>query len=150
MPLKLIAPIYKTFTLTRSDELYGNKDDPTTITVKQASQREHAQRQDVFSSLERRYDERIPEEVRLVQNVSIENLKRLQAWLTLVECGITDIADAPLFPSAKDKNSNSELKMNQTQFNLAWGLLPPEIVEEISEKILEVNPIWSGRTGEQK
>jgi hypothetical protein len=149
MPLKLIAPVYKTFSLDRSDEKYGTDGEPTMITVKQATQAEHEQRQQLFATLERKFRETEPDEVSLVQTVSMEELKRLEAWLTLVECNINDEKGKDLFPSVKGKNGIPRLKMTRQQFNQAWGKLPPDVAAEIVDNVLEVNIIWAGKEGEE-
>lgn len=148
MPLKLIAPLYKTMELERSDERYGNDGEPTTVTIRQASQAEHEQRQDQFSRLERKFSDVAPDEVTVVQNIPMEVLKRLETYLTLVECNITDEDGKELFPSKKDRDGNPTLAMSKSQFDKAWGQLPPDVAEEIHEKVLEVNIVWSGRRGE--
>lgn len=149
MPLKLIAPIYKTMSLDRSDARYGNDGEPTIVTIRQAAQHEHERRQQQFSTLERRYSDLSPEEVTLVQNIPMEEIKRLEVYLTLCECNILDDEDKPLFPSKKDKNGLPQLVMTKHAFDMAWGKLPPDIAEEIHDKVLEVNIVWSGRRGEE-
>lgn len=149
MPIKLIAPIYKTMTLERSDERYGNDGEPTQVTIRQATQAQHELRQDQFSKLERKFSDINPDEVTVVQNIPMEVLKRLETYLTLVECNITDVDGKDMFPSTKDGSGNPKLKMSKAQFDTAWGLLPPDVAEEIHEKVLEVNIVWSGRRGEE-
>ena len=148
MPLKLIAPLYETFELTETDKLYENEGDPTTVTIKQAAQHEHERRQQLFSTLERRYNEAQPEEVALVQTVSFEELKRQEVFLTLVESNIEGPDGEVLFPSRKNKAGHPELAMTSAQFNQAWGKLPPSVANEIHDKVVAVNIIWSGLVGE--
>lgn len=148
MPLKLIAPLYKTLTLEKSDERYGNEGDSTIVTIRQASQQEHERRQQQFATLERKYSDLSPDEVTVVQNIPMEQLKRLETYLTLCECNIVDEDDKALFPSKKDKNGHPRLDMTKQAFETAWGKLPPDIAEEIHDKVLEVNIVWSGRRGE--
>jgi hypothetical protein len=147
MPITLSAPIYKDFVLERTDERYGNDGESTTVTIKQASQLEHERRQNLFSTLERKFSELKPEEVTLVQNIPMEELKRLETWLTLCDCNILDPDGKALFPS-KQKSGAPSLSMTKTQFGKAWGSLPPDVAEEIHEKVLEVNFMWRGRSGE--
>lgn len=150
MPLKLITPIYKTFTLVRTDEKYGTDGESTTVTVKQASQMEHETRQQLFAPLERRYNNKEPELLSYVQTISMEELKRLECWLTICECNIQDEEGKAMFPSRKSKvGSHPELAMTRGQFNEAWGKLPPDVCNEIHEKVLEVNLIWGGALGEE-
>ena len=148
MPLQLTAPIYKEFTLDRTDEKYSS-DGSTTVLIKQAAQGEHERRQDLFSVLERKYSELDPEEVSLVQRFSMEELKRLEVWLTLCASNILDEKGKELFPSKKLKSdSYPKLSMSRKQFDDAWALLPPDVAAEIHEKVLEVNLMWAGAEGE--
>ncbi len=147
MPLKLIAPLYETFTLDKSDERYGEPDDdPTTVTVKQASQSQHEMRQSMFSTLEQKWKQLEPDEVTLVQRISMEELKKLEVYLCMVECNMLKDEDKLLFPSKKGKDGNPELAMNKNRFMDTWGLLLPFVAAEIHEKVLKVNPLWSGGT----
>ena len=98
MPLKLVAPVYQEFTLDKSDEQYNVEGEGSKVTIKQAAQREHEQRQDLFSTLERKFKELEPEEISIVSRFSMEELKRQEVWLTLVESNITDEHGKTLFP----------------------------------------------------
>lgn len=149
MPVKLIAPLYKTMTLERTDERYGNDGEPTTVVIRQAAQHEHEQRQQQFSTLKRSYNELAPSEVTVIQDIPMELLKRLEVWLTLCECNLLDENGEDMFPSTKGKNGHPKLKMTRREFDNAWGKLPPDIAGEIHEKVLEVNFVWSGRQGEE-
>ena len=142
MPLKLSAPLYETFRLERSDEKYGDGGEPTTVRIKQAAQHEHEQRQQLFSILRREYENKNPDTVTLVQVLSLEELKRLEVKLTLVECNIQDENGKELFKFTK--SDRPRIDMTDTQFANAWGTLPPDVANEIHEKVLEVNVQWSG------
>jgi hypothetical protein len=148
MPLKLTAPLYETYILEKSDEKYGNIEDPTTVVIKQASQREHEQRQALFSTLEQRWNQLEPDEVALVQTISMEEVKKLEVFLTLCESNFEDENGDPLFPSKKGKDGVSRLAMTKPKFMSAWGKLLPDIAREIHEKVQEVNPLWRGQAGE--
>jgi len=148
MPLKLIAPELKTFFLDLADQKYGNDGEPTTVTVRQATQAQHRERQDLFATLERKFRDAEPGEVSLIQTLSFEALKELEVWLCLIECNLLDEdGKSLLFPSRK-VGSNTELAMNKNQFIRAWGRLFPDIAAEIHGKVLEVNPLWRGVEGE--
>ena len=155
MPLQLVAPIVKTFTLDVSDEKYGVEgEEPTTVFIKQAAQHEHALRQDLFSTLERKYrglDTGEPlDEVSIVQRIALEELKELEVWLTLVDCNMLDENGQLLFPSKKSKSGEMGLSMTRRQFALSWGRLFPDVAIEIHGKVLEVNPLWMGLEGKGK
>lgn len=149
MPLKLLAPIYETFILEETDEKYKVEEGfATTVTIKQAAQFEHEMRQDLFSVLERKYKELTPDEITLVQRISMEELKRLETYLTLVECNIQDEKGNELFPSKKAKGKQPVLAMKRGQFEQAWGSLPPDVAREIHAQVLKVNKLWAGLEGE--
>jgi hypothetical protein len=148
MPLKLAAPIYATHTLDESDKKYGLEGDkPTIVTVKQARQGEAELRANYFAKLERKWNDDTPGEVTLIQNIGYEELKRLEVWLTLVECNLEDENGKALFPS-KQVGGHPVLAMTKQQFFDTWSRLPPDIADEIHSKVLEVNPLWGGALGE--
>jgi hypothetical protein len=150
MPIQLSAPLYKTFTLVRTDRRYNNDGDPTTVTVKQARQHEHAARAEAFKRLERAWSAgESPDDVRLIQEVSMVEVWREEAWYTLVECNLLGPNGDVLFPSTKDQQGHPRLAFkNKQEFYEAWGQLFPDIAEEIVEKIHEVNSLWGGPSGE--
>lgn len=148
MPIKISSPLVQTFILEETDRKYGCEGEPTTVTIKQAAQHEHEQRQQTFATLERRFNDTDPEQTTLVQTANMEQLKRLETWLTLCECNIMDDdGTKPLFPSRKGENGLPRLAMNKGQFEIAWGKLPPDVAAEIHEKVTEMNIMWSGRGG---
>lgn len=151
MPVKLLAPIYQTFELTKTDMKYGNDGDPTTITVKQARQWEHQKRQDLFKRLERQWNAADnPDDVRLIQEVSMDEVYREEARMTMVECNISGPDGKPLFISEASKDGHPQLKMTRDAFNDAWGQLWPDIADEIIANIHEVNLLWGGPRGEAR
>jgi hypothetical protein len=147
MPIKLSTPLIETFELEKTDLRYGNEEGtPTTVTIKQATQAQHEQRQQIFATLERRFDDFNPEVTTLVQKANTEELKRTEAYLTLVDCNITKSdGKSPLFISKKGKDGLPELDMTKSEFDIAWGLLPPDVANEIHEKVVELNIMWGPR-----
>lgn len=147
MPIKLSAPIIQTFTLEKTDERYGEEGgSPTTVTVRQATQGQHEERQQIFATLERRYDDLDPAIVSLVQKANMEELKRKEVYLTMVDCNITkEDGKKPLFNSRKGKDGMPVLDMSKSEFDQAWASLPPDVAAEIHEKIIELNVMWGPR-----
>lgn len=144
MSFKLAAPLVQTYKLEQTDARYGDKSDsPTTVTIKQATQLQHEHRQQIFATLERKYDDLAPDVTTLVQKANIEELKRIEVKLTMIECNITQ-ADGkkPLFPSKKGKDGLPELDMTDDEFRNAWGLLPPDVATEIHDKVVQLNTMW--------
>ena len=147
MPIKLSAPIFKTFELTEVDKRYANEGEPTRVIIKQATQAQHEQRQQLFATLERRYNDYEPDETTLVQTANIEELKRLETYLTLCESNIMNADGEAMFPSKKDKEGIPYLSMTRSQFDKSWGLLPPDIADEIHDKVTELNVMWGAKGG---
>jgi hypothetical protein len=131
--------------LEKSDARYGIEGESTTVLIRQAAQHEHEVRQQVFATLERRFNDLAPDEMTLVQTANMEELKRLETWLTLCEANIMDDAGKPLFPSKKTDKDHSRLAMTKQQFEEAWGKLPPDVADEIHNKVLEVNIMWGSK-----
>lgn len=149
MPIKLNAPVVQTFTLEDTDRKYGGEGDtPTTVTIRQATQAQHEQRQQLFATLERKYNDLEPDQTSLVQTANTEELKRIEVRLTLIESNIVrDDGKKPLFVSKKGKDGLPELDMNFYEFDQSWGLLPPDVAREIHAKVVELNSMWGPRGG---
>ena len=149
MPLKLAAPTEETFELERSDALYGTDGEPTRVTIRQATQAQNEKRSRVFSELQRVFKAQQEDEegnsFTLRSNWTNEELKRTEAFLTMVDCNLLDEDDKPLFRFKKRKGDDKQyLDMSTHEFSEAWGRLPPIIANEIHEKVLEVNLTWGG------
>jgi len=76
-----------------------------------------------------------------------EKAKEVATRLTLVDCNIPDPDGHPLFRFKVATTGRPILDMTPPQFAEAWGQLPPELADEIYQKVLEVNPQW-GPEGE--
>jgi len=147
MPVKLIAPLIKTFTLEATDKKYSNDGDPTTVTVRQARKKQDIERQAYFDTMRREWDSAEPDKVALVTNIGLQALMQLEVWLTLCECNLLNVDGSVLFPS-KQEDNEPVLAMKRSEFDKAWGALPGDIADEIHAKVLEVNPVWRGLSGE--
>lgn len=142
MSLKLSSPIEQKFVLSKTDRLFKNEGEPTTISVRQATQGQQEQRARVFAEISRVIEnENIfgTASMAIRQSWSMEELKRVEVYLTLSACNIRDIDDNPLF-----RFQNGKLIMDESDFRDAWYQLPPSVADEIHEKVLEVNLMWSG------
>lgn len=137
MPLKVIAPAEKTYTLTRSDTKYGDPKDPTIITIRQATQKEHEKRSTVFSEIIQEVNKDAESPDRYVMRYSLFVLAKVEVWLTLADCNINDTEGKPLF-----RFRDNRCIMTLEQFSESWGKLPPDVCGEIHEKIYELNPDW--------
>lgn len=149
MPFAITDPIYKEFELVKTDANYNpGSDVPTTVTVRQARQYQHAMRQDQWSKFERKYNQLNPDEVKITQELSFEAIKMLEVRMCLVESNILDPKGKPLFKTKTPKGGKPELDMTRAEFEEAWGILPPDVATEIHNKVVELNPMWGGATGE--
>jgi len=145
MPLKLVAPINKEFTLNKTDEYYGVTGDPSKVTIRQATQGDNEKRTNLFAEVTRVIE---GTKIKTSSRWSYEQLRRLEVYLTLVGCNITDDQDKPIFNFRSLQNGNQVLDMSESHFTEKWNSLPPLVAEEIHEKVLEVNISWDGTAGE--
>lgn len=136
MPFR-IKPIQKEFILEKSDALYGNVGGQTRVVIKQAAQRENERREGLFAKIQRRYSDKAPDEVVVEQKFSFMELYRLEAFLAIVSCNIEADSGDLLF--------SPEVMKDEGKFALAWGLLPPEVCDEIRECIYQTNISWAPR-----
>ena len=146
MALKLIAPIEQVFHLEITDREFPPDEgsEPTNVTIKQATQKQHERRMELFSLYRNKFswDEDGKQTIESIENRNIYTIQRRDAFLTLADCNILYMPPkgkkaVPLF-NFKD----GQLDMTEEQFDDAWGMLPAVVAREIHSKILEVNPTW--------
>lgn len=136
MPIQIKAPIIREFVLSKSDKAFGNEGESTRVTIRQATQAAHERRSTLFSQITREWSDG-SDGIRLTQHFSMEELKRLEVFLTLAGCNIEDEDGKPLFSFSPEGYLRDEGK-----FNRAWGLLPPLVAQEIHECVQVVNIDW--------
>lgn len=139
MSLKLSAPLIKDFKLPLTDKMFGGEgsdDEPTSVTIKQAAQGEHTIRMDLWSRFTRQFE---GDQLQVVQDISPAHVQRKEVFLTMTACNIEGEDGEPLF----------KFPLVEKQFIKAWNLLPVQVANEIHSKVLEMNPIWSGDSGEE-
>lgn len=142
MALKLKTPDEKEFPL-----LVADPTGDTRVRVRQATQREHELRADLWATASRVMRDGVGGEVELKQRISFPEIMRREVYLTLVECNITDENDSPIFKFTKVETGRSVLAMSEVSFADAWGKLPAKVAAEIHSKVLELNTAW-GVAGE--
>lgn len=142
MPTKLVAPLIQTFELTETDAKYGTDGTPTTVTIRQATQQQHEQRQQMFAEFNRVFNLQKENEVEFKESRNFLSLARNEVFLTMVDCNILDENGNALF-KFKRNGSNSVLDMNTIEFSLAYGRLPGDVAQEIHSKVREVNLSWA-------
>jgi hypothetical protein len=141
MPVTLKPAIKKDFALTEVDEAYSvSGDEPTLITVRQATQGDHERRGEMFTRLTKEYT---ANGTRMYQEFSYSTLMRLEVFLTLAGCNITDEeTGAPIFKFKEGRLTN------EAEFEKTWIKMYPDICRAIHLRVLEMNPTWNGDLGE--
>jgi len=144
MPLAIGTPKLTTEKLIRSDA-----SGDTFVTIRQAMQGQQEERARLFDEITRVIrDQNYGQVDEIKQRISMEELKRVEVRLTLVDCNILDRdGQTPLFTFVDDGVAK-RLSMTETRFNEQWGKLPPEVAQEISEMTLKCNPSWSRKNPE--
>lgn len=138
MSFKIAQPIVKEFSLPLTDAEFGDGDteNPTTVSIKQAAQGEHAVRMDLWSRFTRQFE---GDQLQVVQDISPAHVQRKEVFLTMTACNIQDDKGEQLF----------KFPLVEKDFIKAWNRLPVSVATEIHSKVLEANPIWGGATGEE-
>ena len=140
MPFNITAPERKTFRLERLDQEFEiNDNNASTVTIIQARVRQNAERSQLFKEIKREYMEGQRE--RIIMDLPMYNLLLKEIFLTLVDCNLT-ADDKPLFRFKVNNKSESYLDMTWGQFLDAVGYIQDSVLQEIHEKVLEVNPHW--------
>ena len=143
MPLKLMAPLVKEFSLDEIDETYEVEGEPTVIKIRQATQRDAEDRAAVFNRITSQYSQAGDGVVKEVREIPWTELTRKEVYLALAACNIETEEGKQLF-----KFKNDRVDMTLSAFGKAWGKLPPKICRKIHECVLEVNVTWSGASEE--
>lgn len=142
MPLKLASPVETSFVLKQTDILFKNEGEPTTVIIRQATQRQHELRASQYANLVQEQSREDPDSVRYITRFSQAELMRIETQLTMVGCNIQKEDGSPLFSFRSDANGRV-IPMGKEEFDKAWGLLPMEVCEEIHKCVREVNLMWA-------
>jgi ketosteroid isomerase-like protein len=135
MPIKLAEPLTKDFDLIKSDTRFKNlTGEPTRITLRQATQGDVASRNEILANYTRNFD---GDRVTISQNVAFDDVKKRSVFLVLVDCNIKDLDDTMLFKFRNGRPTSI------SEFEVSWAKLPPIVADEMYEKVLEMNPIWT-------
>jgi hypothetical protein len=135
MPLKITAPIEKEFHLEETDKTYG-VEGQTRVTIRQATQRAHERRENLYSEILKKYSSEHPGEVTLIQNFSVSEIQRVEAFLTIVNSNIETEKEGELL-------FTSDVLKSEKKFQEAWGTLPIDVAEEIMQCVYKVNISWN-------
>ncbi len=134
----LSLPIMETF------DLVSDPDGKAQVTIRQAREGENIERNEMFARTTRIYNDDQIGEIKLQQEYNQRKLRRKEAYLTLGRfTGVEDENAKELFSFAETKDGPSiKVAMDESQFNSAWGKLPPEAAAEVSRLVYQVNPTW--------
>lgn len=135
--LRLTTPIEKEYRLDKTDELYGQGETHTVVTIRQARRQATERREALFDQVKRSYNDAHPGEVTVTQDFSFTEMHRVEAFLTLVSSNLEAPDGSLLFAP--------EVLADEAKFRAAWGSLPDEIADEIHDKIIDLNLSWRPR-----
>ena len=147
LPFKLAAlvEVEEEFVLEKTDKFFGldPSEEPTRITVRhatrQANEYRERSRERIFNTI---YWRDKWDNISFSHEWTMKELRKVEAFLTLVSCNILDEYGKPLFRFKKHGNSHM-LDMSEGEFIVAWGKLPPIVAHEISEYVRKVNRAWA-------
>jgi hypothetical protein len=120
------------------------------VVIRQARQSEQEAHDNLFAETTRIWnDNSTGGEMRIMQRVSVGEVQRTEAFLTLVESNLVHENSQPVFRFGPLATGRSGLIMDSNAFAAAWGALPHEVAAEIHEKVRLVNPQWGpeGKAG---
>jgi hypothetical protein len=139
----LSFPLFETFPLVSDDEGVAQ------VTVRQATEGENIERNELFSRTRRIYNDG-KAEVTLEQDYNVRKLRRKEAYLTLgkVVGMVIESTGAELFKYADTGDGpRVRMAMSEDEFNQAWNRLPAPVAEEIVGYVHNVNPDWDPNSG---
>jgi len=135
MAYKLTPPLIQEFYLLKADKEFSITEDPTRITIRQATQGDEEMRNELLNSVLWIYDEDILEKHSF--ELSNDEITRKEVFITLASCNILDSTNLSLF-----RFEDNRIAMPEVLFNLAWGQLPYIYAEEIIECVHIINHHW--------
>ena len=134
MPKKVALPVTKICKLEKWDPT-----GETTVTVRQATQGVVDKLENFrTSNNEYQWDDKEQGKTTMRTNRGSAEIRRLQVRETMESSNLPGPDDMPLFKTFSYKNDSDILAWEKS-----WDTLPPELAEEIVEKVYEVNPQWA-------
>lgn len=121
------------------------------VTVRQATQRE-VERRDALNAEQSSILRKDSTEVEVKRRFSYQEQRRLEVFLTLLDCNIEipdpTVSDPDRVKSLftfKKSEGKMRIDMNEKEFDDAWGVLPENWATAIHDAVLEVNVQWDAR-----
>jgi hypothetical protein len=136
MPIKIGPAQVKEFVLSKSDEIFENEGEPSRVSIRLALKGEDDTRNHMFSLIvkEQNYDDDF---IRFSSPISTDDIRRKEVFLVLADCNLADQNDNPIFVF-----DNKRISMTEREFDLAFGMLPLSIANEIIDCVLRTNLQW--------
>lgn len=138
-----MKPTVKTFRLTRLDP-----SGETTVTIRQATAGDVKRVGDLFSEQTQIFDDGDGTSIKIQKKFNYAELNRYRAYLTLADCNIqreVETSDGKIVTEDwfkfVERNGVRRIQ-SEGDFYQAWDALPQEVVEEIVDYVLDVNPMW--------
>jgi hypothetical protein len=122
----------------------------TIVVARQATEAENILRSQMFAKTTRVLSDEEVGDVRIEQDYNARLLRRKEAYLSLCKIEGIQADGAELFRSGVTADGQRiSSGMSETEFNSAWGKLPPEVANAIMEVVYRANPDWNPkRSGE--
>lgn len=150
--MQLQIPTSRTFLLTlsadgdlvRADPSLVAGDNTVSISFRQGTTQEDAERTNWMNRRKYMYDDKVRQMVEVAE-LNPDDLERLEARLSMTDCDLKLPDGSPI--SFKEELGVRRVA-NLVQFDAWWGLLPTQWAGAIYECCLEVNPDWGNKRPE--
>lgn len=146
MPYKASVPVAETYPLPLTDKKYGCDgpgDEPTTVSIREATQGEHRARLTLFEKLKRVYNAKNElGDIVFEQTLNDAQLIETEIWLTLAGTNICKEDGAPVF-KFKTAGGKSVVDMTSAEFTVAIATIDPTVVAEMHDQVMKKNPSWA-------
>lgn len=125
--------------LVRSDKEFLNTDVATVITIRKATQGDCEARNRLYALVSKEYSED-GSSVKFTSNISVDDVKRKEIYLSLAGCNIMGANGNPLF-----RFKNGRIDGDENYFAKQWGQLPELVANEMIECNEKTNIQWSAQ-----
>jgi hypothetical protein len=147
MAVRLPVPEEKTVLLNLPIE--QDPEQQASVKVRQATVGEQEALAELGATETRVFDQTTGRMTEIRARYNLLEIRRKQAYLTLVDCNLSNVDGSPLFPFKIAADGRMRVDLSEADFSKRWGLLPPEWAAKIVEAVFEANPQWNpDRQGE--
>ncbi len=136
------APVEKTFTLATDED----QTNPGKITIRQATFAESAKRGELFAKRTQVFgDVDQGDAYKVEQEWNPYEIQATEIALTISGAENFKDADGNERFRFKNRNGKNTLDMSSPEFRAVLGDMTDEMVQEIHERVLQVNPQWDNK-----